>query len=138
MRFDLIFVFLSAVIVMVGCGPSRPVVKTAPVSGTVLVDGKPVEGAQVNFLATDYAGVAKTDAAGKYQLEAQPGENSIYIVKFNTDDPNFDETMVVGSDAGGGPKQLLPPKYSDSSQTELRFTVPDEGSTEANFDLSSR
>lgn len=138
MRSGLIFGLSIAVVAVVGCGPSRPTVKTAPVSGTVIVDGKPVEGAQVNFLATDYAGVAKTDASGKYQLEAQPGENSIYIVKYNTDDPNFDETMMAGSDAGGGPKQLLPPKYSDSSQTELRFTVPDEGSTEANFDLRSR
>jgi hypothetical protein len=121
-----------------GCSPAdRPQVKTTPVSGTVLVDGQPFANAQVNFLNSDYAGIGTTDEAGKYQMEAQPGENKVYIVKF--DDPNYDETMVGGSDtAGSAPKQVLPPKYSSSENSELRFSVPDDGSTEANFDLSSR
>ncbi|MBI2480803.1 MAG: hypothetical protein HYV60_19900 [Planctomycetia bacterium] len=113
--------------------------KTAKIAGTVQLDGKPLADAQVNFLAAEYAGVATTDASGHYELEAQPGENTIYIKKFEGVGPDFDETMIVESDMpGGGPKQLIPSKYSEPSKTELRFTVPESGSEAANFELSSR
>lgn len=122
-----------------GCGPSgRPKVETAPVSGTIQLDGQPLSGAEVNFLTDEYAGVATTDASGNYELEAQPGENVIYVVKYDSSDPEYDETMVGGDQPGGDPKQTLPKKFSDPEASELRFTVPDTGSSEANFDLTSR
>lgn len=129
---------LACILLLVGCGPSgRPKIQTAPVSGTVQVDGKPLANAKVNFLTKEYAGIAETDANGNFQMEAQPGENTVYIVKYS--DPNFDETMIGGSDTpGSAPKQVLPEKFSDAAKSELRFTVPDGGSTEANFDLKSR
>lgn len=128
--------FLSLLIV--GCGPSgRPEVETAPVSGTIQLDGQPLADAQVNFLTDEYAGVATTDANGNYELKAQPGENTVYVVKYESSDPDFDETMMGGADQpGGGPKQLLPKKFSDPEESELRFTVPDAGSADANFDLT--
>lgn len=137
-RFVPVWLVCGLAIVTSGCGPSgRPQVKTASVAGTVLVDGQPVEGAQVNFLTKEYAGVATTDASGKFQMEAQPGENTVYIVKYEGVDPNFDETMIAGSDMpGSGPKQLLPPKFSDPEKTELRFTVPDDGTTTADIEVS--
>ncbi len=120
-----------------GCGPAkRPTVKTAKISGTVKLKGQALAGATVNFLAADYAGVATTDAAGHYELDAQPGENTIYITKYEGVGPDFDETMTVESDMpGGGPKQLVPKEYSEASSSTLRFTVPDEGSEAADFDL---
>lgn len=122
---------------MTGCGKSgRPEVETVAVSGTVQLDGSPLEGAEVNFLAADYAGVATTDASGKYQMKAQPGENKVYIRKYEGD---YDPTMT-GSDTGGGggPKQLVPAKYSDPDKTELKFTVPNDDVNNADFQLTSQ
>jgi hypothetical protein len=134
-------VFLIFAALMVGCGPKRrPTVETTKVSGTIQMDGKPLDGAQVNFLGADFAGVATTDASGHYELDAQPGENKIYVTKMTGLPPGWDETMLPGaSDAPGatGPKQLVPKKYSDPFDTELKFTVPEDGSTDANFDLTS-
>jgi hypothetical protein len=135
-------VCLVFVLLISGCGPDRrPTVETTKVSGTVQVDGKPVDGAKVNFLGVEYAGVATTDANGHYELDAQPGENKVYVVKLTGVPPGWDETMLPGaSDApgAGGPKQLLPKKYSDQFETELRFTVPEDGSNAANFDLTTK
>jgi hypothetical protein len=123
---------------LIGCGPSgRPKIATVPISGNIQVDGKPFANAKVNFLTSEYAGIAETDASGNFTMEAQPGENTVFIVKYS--DPNFDETMIGGSDTpSSAPKQVLPDKFSDATKTELRFTVPDGGTTEANFDLKSR
>lgn len=129
---------LVCIPLLAGCGPGgRPKIETTSVSGAIQVDGKPLANAKVNFLTKEYAGIAETDANGSFQMEAQPGENTVYIVKYS--DPNFDETMIGGSDTpGSAPKQVLPEKFSDAAKSELRFTVPDGGSTEANFDLKSR
>ncbi len=135
-------VLLPVVIVALGCGSAkRPTVKTVKLSGTITMDGQPLEGAQVNFLATEYAGVATTDASGRYELEGQPGENTVYIRKFEGVGADFDATMMDSvSDAGGGggPRQMVPARYSDPSQTELRYVVPDRATSDANFELSSR
>jgi hypothetical protein len=133
-------VFVLTAVVTSGCGGGSKV-ETAKVSGTVQLDGKPLDGAEVNFVAEEYAGIATTDSSGNFELEAQPGENTVFISKYEGADPSFDETMISESDTGGpaeGPKQMVPEKYSDASKTELKFTVPDDGSTDANFDLSTK
>lgn len=126
-----------SVLVATGCGRSgRPRIETVAVSGTVQLDGQPLEGAEVNFLTAEYAGIATTDASGKYRMTAQPGENKVYIRKYEGD---YDPTMT-GSDTGGGggPKQLVPAKYSDPDKTELKFTVPDDDVDNADFQLTSQ
>lgn len=88
------FGILSTMLVgsmLVGCGgQSYP--PTSPVSGTVTLDGKPVEGATVTFVPNDSklrpaAGV--TDSSGKYTLTsfrsgdgAMPGEYKVTVSKF--------------------------------------------------------
>jgi hypothetical protein len=126
--------------VLAGCGPKgRPTVPTALVSGVVKMDGQPLAGAQVNFLNTDYAGVADTDASGRFEMTAQPGSNKVFIVKYQGASGSFDATMIGGGDmAGSGPKQLLPPKFSDPGKSELTFTVSDEGNSDANFEVTSK
>lgn len=123
-----------------GCGSGdRPTVKTAPVSGVVQMDGQPLAGAEVNFLNTDYAGVAETDANGRFEMTAQPGNNKVFIVKYQGVSGTFDATMIGGGDmAGSGPKLLVPPKFSDPSKTELNFNVSDSGNTDANFEITSK
>jgi len=128
------------VLVLTGCGPKgRPTVQTAVVSGVVKMDGQPLVGAEVNFLSADYAGVAETDGSGRFEMTAQPGANKIHIVKYQGVSGTFDATMVGGGDmAGSGPKQLLPPKFSDPGKTELTFTVSEEGNSDANFEVTSK
>lgn len=136
-------VVLAIVTLVAGCGRGRrTTVEVFKVSGTVKLDGQPLGDAEVNFLGQEYAGVAKTGPDGSYELEAQAGENTVYIRKFEGVGPGFDATMLDSrSDTpggAGGPKQVVPAKYSDPGASELRFTVPEDGSNEANFDLTSR
>jgi hypothetical protein len=128
------FIFIS------GCGPQgRPTVKTAPVSGVIKMDGQPLVGAQVNFLNSDYAGVSETDSSGRFEMTAQPGSNKVFVVKYQGTGGTFDATMIGGGDtAGSGPKQLVPPKFSDPSKTELTFNVSDAGNSDANFEITSK
>jgi len=142
-RFVCGLVLLAIVTLAVGCGRGRRTkVEVVKVSGVVKLDGQTLADAEVNFLGQEYAGVAKSGPDGRYELEAQPGENTVYIRKFEGVGPDFDATMMDSrSDqpgGPGGPKQVVPKKYSDPGASELRFTVPDDGSNEANFDLTSR
>jgi len=143
LRFVCGLVLLALVPIAIGCGGGRrPQVEVVKVSGIVKLDDQPLADAEVNFLGQQYAGVAKTGSDGRYELEAQPGENTVYVRKFEGVGASFDATMIDSrSDSpggAGGPKQVVPKKYSDPGASELRFTVPEDGSNEANFDLTSR
>jgi lysophospholipase L1-like esterase len=99
-------------------------------SGTVTLDGKPLEGATVAFVqgATPVA-VGKTDADGKFQLTTDgvpgvpPGEYGVVISKGRED--------VRKS-------ELVPPRYSSPHRTVLRFIVPAEGTTNVDFRLTTQ
>lgn len=61
---------IACILILSGCGPSGP--KLGSVTGTVTLDGKPVQGALVTFISKAENGSSsfgKTDANGKYQLE---------------------------------------------------------------------
>jgi hypothetical protein len=138
-------VVAACVLFATGCGPSGPT--RAPVSGTVLIDGKPVEGIEVNFATADVAGSGVTDASGKFMLSpgAAPGMNKVWLRKFTGGDPALlemdAEQLAAMSAAGSGakiPKPLLPPKYSDSAATMLTFDVPPGGTTDAKIEASAK
>lgn len=92
----------------VGCGGSTNP-PTEPVTGTVTLDGKAVEGAYVTFVADDSANqsaVGVTSAEGKFALTtfdaddgAMAGSYSIMITKFDTPDGGASPY----GDAGGDP-----------------------------------
>lgn len=135
-------VIASALLSASGCGSGRQGVPTVPVRGTITLDGEPLSDAEVNFLGEKYAGVAMTDSNGKYELRAQPGENVVYVVKLDVDmnDPEFDASMLgtQPDQGGGGPADLLPERYSDPEQSELRYEVPESDVEDANFELTNR
>ncbi|MGE0759678.1 MAG: hypothetical protein AB7F89_03725 [Pirellulaceae bacterium] len=129
------------VVTALGCGSGRAKIPVVKVAGTVKMAGKPLDGAEINFMTEQYAGVAKTDASGHYELEAQAGSNKVYVIKFQGAGPEFDQTMVPsGADTPGaqGPKQIVPKQFSDPAGTTLEFNVPEGGTTEANFDLTAK
>jgi hypothetical protein len=127
----------------VGCGPGY---KLAPVSGKVTMDNKPLVGAEVSFYPVNagkdapYAS-GKTDEQGNFKLEtfhgkstaagAVVGENkvSISLIKLNSEKKNVMATLR-------GNPETLPARYNADST--LSFTVPADGSKDANFKLTSQ
>ncbi len=134
-------------ILLSGCGGSGGSnLDTVGVSGTVTLDGGPVDGATVTFVpqAGGTAATGQTDASGRYTLTslgtdgAVPGEYLVQIVKYNY-------AAGAGSSGGGGEempadyqnpaaaeddsgKNQLPEKYENAAQSGLKATVTDDAS----------
>src|SRR5687768_3127557 len=68
------FIALTLLTLLAGCGPSGPAM--VKVTGTVTLDGTPVEGANVMFVpaSTGKPAQGKTDAAGKFTLNTDPSK----------------------------------------------------------------
>lgn len=131
---------LLLVLVSSGCG-SKP--NVVAVSGVVLLDGQPLVGASVNTQPiTSSSGenpgsgsFGKTDAEGHYTLElvdppmagACIGEHRITINQPDEVEYRSTDELVVPT----GPP--WPVRYSNGS---LRLTVPPEGTTTADFELT--
>lgn len=146
--------------VIAGCsaGVDRP--ETAPVSGTVVYKGQPVEGATVSFMADGAPRAASgvTDADGKFQLStfelndgALIGEHVVTISKQeagatapqSTDptaalnDPSaLVEMQLSTTSQKGGPKSLLPQKYANPNTSPLKEKVTAEGPNSFVFTLT--
>jgi hypothetical protein len=126
-------VVLGAVALVSGCGGGP-----ASVSGVVTLDGKPVEGATVNFTPASGDGgglggsYGKTDAEGRYALRtiaadkpgAAAGKHKVTISLAKADPTNPE----------GAAKDLIPPKYNVKS--DLTFDVPSGGTDKADFALT--
>jgi hypothetical protein len=136
-----------------GCGgPSGP--KTVPVSGTVYLDDQPVVGVAVNFISAKHAGFGKTDSQGRYELVqgAVPGENKVTFSKMEggkialdpeagVDEGQLEAMAAAEGGSGAGPnapRQLIPPDYTDPAKTPVTFTVPEGGTTSADFRLTGK
>jgi hypothetical protein len=134
---------------VVGCGGSG--FKLAPVSGRVTVEGQPVVGASVTFEPvgskdnTDPGpgAVGLTDAEGRFTLATVPDNRKgavvgpcrvrIKVIERGNEAANPWEDPVIKSKRT---TKHLPLKYND--QTDLKFDVPANGTTEADFKLSWR
>jgi len=123
-RVAALFVALAPVL-LAGCGAS-----TGNVSGTVTLNGNPVNHAVVSFVSPDGAiQSAITDASGKYTLEGvKAGPNQVTV----RTDEGGEETRTVKK--LGGPKQavaaaaaagrtLVPAKYAETTTSGLTLTV---------------
>ena len=91
-----------AVLAAAGCGGRG----FAEVRGTVLVDGKPLQGAFVTFVPEGpdaVRGVGSTNAEGRYRV-IRPGSKVGAMIGKN-------RVSVTGGDAG----RSLPPKYNTES-----------------------
>jgi hypothetical protein len=125
-----------------GCGKGY---KLASVSGRVTMDGRPLAGAEVSFTPVDggkdvpYAS-GMTDEQGNYKLSvggstsdgAVVGENLVRV----SHDKRRGSKKVSPQDLAHGRLDEIPAKYND--QSKITFTVPPGGSSEANFELSSK
>lgn len=129
-------VFVAAVLAAatVGCG-SKTEGPSAEVTGSVTLDGKPLDNAEIQFVpkgnATLGLHTAKTDASGRFRVTrdapnnpVKPGTYAVLVSKVTGgNDP---------SQPGGGmdaQKNEVPAVYQDRSKTPLAAEVRD-GATE--------
>jgi hypothetical protein len=135
---------------LVGCGPKRPT--TIPVTGTVTLDGQPVEGAAVAFFPEGAEQPARgvTDAAGKFTLMtfvagdgALPGQHRVSVTKTQAPPPQAievgGEKVETPTDGGAAEnvKYLLPPQYASPSTSQLTAEVK-KGMEPVALDLKSQ
>jgi hypothetical protein len=135
-----------------GCGGDANSPDLHPVSGTVTMDGKPLDSATVFFRPSGTTkgtgSFGKTDASGKYTLRTdRGGEGAVegtYDVMISRE-VNADGTPVADvavdpnapAEAGGGLRESVPAAYSDYQRPTLNATVPPGGTT-ADFALKSK
>lgn len=123
---------------LVGCpGANSTSNAGATVSGTVMLDGSPVEGATVTFRpeSPDGSGAfGMTDAEGKYVLNTSsavlgvvPGTYKVSVTKMEaaaSDAPAEDDPSYGGAPKQqAAPKHLLPEKYSRIESSGLTADV---------------
>jgi hypothetical protein len=145
---------LGILIAFGGCGSGVAGPKTVRVSGSVILDGKPLENVEVHFISDKHAGFGKTDAEGNFKLitGAVVGENKVYFSKlkegsFGTGDAESGmdagqadaaAAAVAGPGATAVPKgQMIPAEYASPQATKLTFMVPEGGTDSATFDLDT-
>jgi len=140
---------LATGLLAIGCGPSTGhLPKTVPAAGILTLDGKPVDGAQVVLVADSQGATGAfgaTDANGRFSLRAFeekdgaiPGSYKVQVSK--TILTNLDPAAAANLD-GGKPIRNdygVPPKYTGFETSGLTATIPDSGTTDLKFELSSK
>ena len=129
-NFSPIALAISLFALTTGCGESL-----SAVSGTVTLDGKPLEDAFVEFSpSAGRPSLGKTDEDGHYKLEysttksgVEPGEHTVRIGTF--EEESID--MNTGQPTAGA-EEIVPVKYN--RETELTAKVK-SGQNNINFNL---
>ncbi len=133
--FPAIFVFLA---IFAGCATKWPddyPARFEPVTGTITLDGKPLEHVQVTFVPMREGGVlatGETDASGKYRLSyykstGTPAGEYRAILSYRTDPKGIPITKAMNSSLlmpleVSQAVERLPEKYS-TKESELKATV---------------
>lgn len=127
-----------------GCGGDSDL---GSVTGTVTVDGEPIDYAAVTFMPTQgRASIGRTDSSGAYELVyvigkkgALIGNHKVYVTTSVKKLPAYgrEEGVEQSSIQLNGRKELLPKENCDRNYTELTAIV-ESGSNEINFDLTSK
>lgn len=160
-RSILVSTCIVSLVVLVGCKTRDRgnIPQTAPVSGTVTLDGKPVDGATVVFVPTGtpaYGAYAITDSSGRFTLKssetvtgAVPGGYLVQVTKLVPDTSGSvavtPEEAEHEGQAGGGSqvsvgrtKNVLPEKYANPKTSGIEVTVPAEGIENLEIKLTSQ
>jgi len=116
---------LGAVVWLVGCGPRAPAGKVL-LTGTVLLDGEPLEGGVVNFVAKEGTanGSAGIAAGGTFRVFLVPGEYDVAV--------RDNGGGMRPPEKAGAPPMLIPSKIPEryrSSNTSGLNIIAAAGST---------
>ncbi|MDY0170585.1 MAG: hypothetical protein RBS80_28855 [Thermoguttaceae bacterium] len=142
-RFDFLAWMLGGWITMAalgGCGRGPDLPPTAPVSGTVTLDGNPLPRGTVQFVPDQNQGTSGTPAVGnigpdgRYTLHtagvrgAIVGHHKVRI-EAQAEPKNEMDTW---------PPSLIPERYNNEQSSGLSFEVTAGGGNEINIELTSR
>lgn len=130
MRRATVSILLVVLLPLTGCGPSEVVV-----SGTVTLDGKPLEDGHIAFRPLPATATAEAAGAtikgGKYQVKVRPGQNRVEITAARAAAPGPKEAIGPLP----APKSIIPERYN--VQSKLTEEVRAGGPNEFNFALTS-
>ena len=148
---------LLVVFSVTGCGGSKypPTFKT---TGTVTLDGKPIEGATVSFYpdGTNKPANGETDASGQYQMSSFNKNDGATVGSFRVTvqkqpkveyestpegtpyDPSMESSEPQAASDMGQSENSLPKMYADPETSGLTATVAESDSNVFNFELSSK
>jgi hypothetical protein len=127
-------VAMLCVVATIGCGPPKTIV-----TGTVTLDGQPLERASVEFFPRDGKGRTAggfTDPAGRYRVEVSPGEMGATVSLIKVVRQDRRQASEDNPD-GNVMEEIIPRRFSDRGKTELTVTSAAGKTTTADFALTS-
>lgn len=136
---------VSSLAVIAGCTSQGR--DLAPVSGRITLDGRPLAGGSIVCQPLAVPGSvnagkgsgAYCDDDGRFQLKTLDGRDGAVVGEHRVRiyGPRTQNAPASDSDRGGlRVPEIVPRKYN--RETELTLTVPAEGTTEANFQLTTK
>jgi hypothetical protein len=138
-------VWLSALLLVLGCGKPAPKGPQGTVHGKVTVKGSPVpEGTVVSFMGqTSSGGSARIGADGAYRLVGPTGGETIpadtykvVLMPVAGTSMTSDEAMKLKPEELPKPDSVIPDKYQNANTTPETREVK-EGDNEINIDLTN-
>jgi hypothetical protein len=136
----------AAVVAIAGCG--RSATDRRDVSGEVTLDGKPVDGGNIQIDPLDANQTSATGAlirAGSYSIPHQTGlVPGKYRVRIYWADRTVKADIIPGAPGSAGPpgpmsvaplKELIPAKYN--TESELTIEIVSNGPNKFDFALST-
>lgn len=130
-------------VLCIGCGGSDgPGVETAPVSGVVMLDGKPMPSPLVTFYpAQGPTGIGIGDSSGAFtvmtngQSGAPVGKCKVTVVPGSTEGSEMQETN--GDEAAMTEQSPVDAKFASAATTDLQINVPAEGLPSLTLEVTS-
>ncbi|MDR2439334.1 MAG: carboxypeptidase-like regulatory domain-containing protein [Planctomycetaceae bacterium] len=120
---------LLLVVVITGCGSG---IQYIPVTGTLTIDGVPMEGVTLSFLPVSGGTTASatTNAQGEFSITTSdhngciPGEYNIIVFKLEQSKPPAASQISVGPPLGQPViKNLLPTKFAKTETSGLHAVI---------------
>ena len=146
--FHTAFVCLLLCCLFVGCRGGSSFPDPVPVTGTITLNGAPLEGAIVSFFTEGVSRLAGglTDAEGKYSVDAYPGNATVLVTKITGGgeaaeleiDPENPEAGISNTetDVVAEATNEVPAKYSNRENSPLKAEIKAEGTNDFPFDLT--
>jgi hypothetical protein len=140
----------TALIVVAGCGRGGNLPRTVPARGTVTLDGKPIEAAQVVLVPDPevpgaYGGFGASDASGSFSLRAFDAKDGVIPGNYKVQISKTLQTKLEGpapSTLDGGDNVVyefgVPGRYTGVETSGLKCTIPDNGITDLKFELTTK
>jgi len=123
---------VSALVFLGGCAPSGP--KQTKVSGTVTLDGKPLDDGQVVLAhAAGHPPDVFSVKDGKFEGPAKQGKVRVEIRAFRPPAPS---PTPLQEESKPGPENYLPPRFNTG--TSLTAEVTASGLNPSQFEVQSR